>query len=177
MLTEDYPEYRQQTTPGGYPHRNHFYVGEDHGTVCWMGPYRVAFMDYVEHVVKDYDIDGIYFDKWDPNYFWPGRKLCYCEGCRSGFREATGLEIPCHEDDDDYTPEEVETIDRYHEWYKEVYIREVVEEVRNLVKSHKDIPLISNINNPRRMAGSDPGGKKSEDDIHGPSLRIFGKDQ
>lgn len=156
MVTEDHPEYAQKTTPGGQPSRSHMFVGEDHGTVCWMTPYREAYLDYVEHVVRDYDIDGIYFDKWDPYYFWPGKRLCYCDGCRTGFREATGLEIPYHEHDKDYTDEELKTIDKYHHWYTEKYMTEVVEKVRALVKSYKDIPLISNINDPRRMAGQDP---------------------
>lgn len=156
MVTKDYPEYGQKTTPNGLPHRSHMFVGEDHGTVCWMTPYREAYMDYVEHVVRDYDIDGIYFDKWEPQYFWPDKKLCYCDGCQTGFREATGFEIPYHQNDEDYTPEDLEIIDKYHSWYKEKYMTEVVQKVRELVKSHKDIPLISNINDPKRMASQDP---------------------
>jgi hypothetical protein len=35
MVTRDYPEYAQQVRPGGGPDRQHMYVGEDHGTVCW----------------------------------------------------------------------------------------------------------------------------------------------
>lgn len=42
-----------------------------YGTVCWMTPYRQAYMDLVKHVVCDYEIDGMYFDKWVPFYFWP----------------------------------------------------------------------------------------------------------
>lgn len=156
MVTSDYPEYGQKTVPGGQPSRSHMFVGEDHGTVCWMTPYREAFLDFVEHVVRDYDIDGIYFDKWDPHYFWPGKKLCYCDGCRTGFREATGLEIPYHENDADFTAEELHSIDKYHHWYMEEYITKVVVKVRKLVKSYKDIPLICNINNPERMVTLDP---------------------
>jgi hypothetical protein len=163
MVTEDFPEYGQKTTPGGKPSRSHMYVGEDHGTVCWMTPYREAFLDLVEHVVRDYDIDGIYFDKWDYHYFWPGKKLCYCDGCQTGFRKATGLEIPYHENDEDYTSEELKIIDKYHNWYKEIYMTEVVEKVREIVKSYKDIPLISNINDPKNMAIQDPRILKNMD--------------
>lgn len=156
MVTEEYPEYAQKTTPDGLPDRSHMYVGEDHGTVCWMTPYREAFMDYVEHVVRDYDIDGIYFDKWTPHYFWPGKQLCYCDGCKNGFRETTGLEIPYHENEEDYSHHELRTIDKYHEWYLEKYITTVVLQVHKLVKSYKDIPLISNINTPEVLANLDP---------------------
>ena len=156
MVTVDYPEYAHRSTPGGLPNRSHMYVGEDHGTVCWMTPYRQAYLDYVEHVVKDYDIDAVYFDAWVPFYFWTGKRLCYCDGCRNGFRDATGLEIPYHERNQDYTPSDLEAIDMYHKWYEDQYYSEVLLKVRELIKSHKDIPLISNINNPQRMASLDP---------------------
>ena len=156
MLTKDFPEYAHRATPNGQPNRTHMYVGEDHGTVCWMTPYRRAYLDYVEHVVRDYDIDGMYFDAWSPHYFWQDKRLCYCDSCRNGFREATGLEIPYHENDDDYTVEELETIDKYHTWSGEEYVTEVVLKVREIVKLHKDIPLICNINNPRRLMHQDP---------------------
>ena len=110
----------------------------------------------LEHVVRDYDIDGIYFDAWFPHYFWKGKQVCYCEGCQQGFKRATGLEIPYHEKEEDYTRKENETIKKYHEWYNEEYITEVVQPVREMVKKYKDIPLISNINNPQKMAALDP---------------------
>jgi len=157
MVTGEYPGYARQTTPyGGLPDRSHMYVGEDHGTVCWMGPYRKAYFDYVEHVVRDYDIDAVYFDAWFPRYFWGGNRVCYCEGCRNGFRKATGLELPYHENDDDYTAIELETIRKYHEWYDEEFMSDVMLKIRELIKSYKDVPLISNINNPQRMASQDP---------------------
>jgi hypothetical protein len=52
------------------------YTGDDHGTVCWNTPYRKAYMDLVEKVIRDYDIDGLYFDRWIMGYFWPGRQVC-----------------------------------------------------------------------------------------------------
>jgi hypothetical protein len=155
MVTRDYPEYAQHTRPGGGPSRSRMYAGEDYGTVCWNTPYRQAFLDLVERVVRDYDIDGIYFDRWRAGYFWPGRGVCYCDGCRTGFRKATGLELPWHERDEEYTPEDLATIDRYHQWYQDTLV-EIVRQTRKLVKSYKDIPLIYNINNPELMAREDP---------------------
>ena len=155
MVTEDYPEYAQQTSPGGPPDRSHMYLGESHGTVCWNTPYREAYLDYVEHVVKNYDIDGIYFDAWFANYFWPDRKLCYCDGCRNGFYQATGLEIPYHERDSDYTSKDIGTIAIYHDWYMDEMIK-VLQNVKQIVRSYKDIPMISNINDPERMASQHP---------------------
>jgi Hypothetical glycosyl hydrolase 6 len=155
MVTKDYPEYAQRTRPGGGPQRSHMFVGEDHGTVCWNTPYRQAFMDLVEHVVRDYDIDGLYFDTWTPFYFWPGMKVCYCDGCRKGFQKATGETLPWHENPKDYSPEDLTLIERYHRWYANVLV-DIVHKVRRLVKSYKDIPLIYNVNNPQKITTEDP---------------------
>ena len=155
MVTRDCPDYAQRTKPGGGPVVDHMYVGEDMGAVCWNTSYRQAYLDYVTHVVRDYDIDGIYFDSWMPFYFWPGKQVCYCKGCTEGFKKATGLDLPWHENDSDYTAGDLETIDKYHAWYREELIG-VLKEVRRIVKSFKDIPLIYNINNPEKIVREDP---------------------
>jgi len=129
MVTEDYPEYAQRTRPRGGPHRSHMFVGEDHGTICWNTPYRQAYMDLVEHVVRDYDVAGMYFDKWTVHYFWPGMKVCYCDGCTKGFRKATGEELPWRENSEDYTKKELALIEKYHQWYADVLV-EILREVR-----------------------------------------------
>ena len=155
MVTKDYPEYAQRVRPGGGPDRQHMYVGEDHGTVCWNTPYRKAYLDLVEHVVRDYAVDGVYFDTWRPFYFWPGLKVCYCDGCRNGFQHASGKVIPWHEREADYTQQDHEVIAEYHQWYHE-QVMGVLEEVRRVVKVHRDIPLIYNVNNADNMENEDP---------------------
>lgn len=155
MIVNDYPEYAHQDTPGGGPLKLQMMIGEDHATVCWMTPYKEAFMDLIEHVVRDYDIDGMYFDTWRPLYFWTREMTCYCEGCTKGFRAATGKEIPYRTDPADYTKEERATIGEYHHWYGEEYIR-IVQETCKLIRSYKDIPLIYNADNPVKIAHEDP---------------------
>lgn len=155
MVTRDYPHYAHVSRPGGGPARSPFGSGEDHGTVCWNTPYRQAYFDLVEHVVRDYKIDGIYFDSWMACYFWPRPGTCYCDGCRKGFAASTGLEIPFHEKLTDYTPAEQAAIRRYHAWYQDRLVG-VLGEVRRIVKRHRNIPLIYNINNPERLMGEDP---------------------
>ena len=120
MVTKEFPEYAHQASPGGPPSRSHMFVGEDHGTVCWNTPYRDAYMQLVEHVIRDYEVDGIYFDTWRPFYFFPEPRTCYCPGCQDGFRQATGLEIPYREDSEDLTAAELKTIERYHTWYRDI---------------------------------------------------------
>ena len=154
-VTRNYPDYGQRTKPGGGPARDHMYVGEDMGTICWNTSYRQAYLDYVTHVVKDYDVSGMYFDTWRPFYFWPGKQVCYCDGCVNGFRKATGLELPWHEADSAYTSEELKTIDKYHNWYHEELIG-ILNKVREIVKSYKNIPLIYNINDPNKISHEDP---------------------
>ncbi len=156
MVTRDHPEYAQTTTPrGAGPSRQHMYVGEDHGTICWNTPYRQAYLDLVRHVVADYEIAGIYFDTWRAGYFWQWPSVCYCGGCRKGFRKAAGLELPYHANREDYTREELAVIEKYHKWYQDELVG-ILQEVRRIVKSHKDIPLIYNINNPQLIAREDP---------------------
>ncbi len=155
MVTRDYPQYAHVSRPGGGPARSPFGSGEDHGTVCWNTPYRQAYLDLVEHVVRDYEIDGIYFDSWGACYFWPRPGTCYCDGCRKGFAASTGLEIPFHEKLGDYTPAEQAAIRRYHAWSQDQLVG-ILGEVRRMVKRHRDIPLIYNINNPERLLGEDP---------------------
>src|SRR5437762_4214613 len=155
IVTRDYPDYAQRTKPGGGPERDHMYVGEDMGAICWNTSYRQAYLDYVTHVVKDYDISGMYFDTWRPFYFWPGKKICYCEGCVKGFRKASGLELPWHANEADYSDEELKTIDKYHSWYHEELIG-ILHKVREIVKANKNIPLIYNIENPNKISHEDP---------------------
>jgi len=155
MVPGKYPEYAHITSPGGGPEKLQMMIDEDHGTVCWMTPYRKAFMDLVEHVVRDYDVDAMYFDAWRPQYFWTGMKTCFCKGCKKGFKRATGFEIPYHENRADYTEDELDIVRKYNEWYFEEYIK-IVQETRRLIKSYKDVPLISNVGNPVSMANSDP---------------------
>jgi hypothetical protein len=155
IVTRDYPDYAQRTEPGGGPAVDHMYVGENMGAICWNTSYRQAYLDYVTHVVRDYDIDGIYFDSWMPFYFWPGRQVCYCDGCVKGFKKATGLDLPWHRNESDYTARDDEIIEKYHQWYREEFIG-ILGEVRKIVKSYKDIPLIYNINNPEKIVHEDP---------------------
>jgi hypothetical protein len=131
------------------------FVGEDMGTVCWNTSYRQAFLDYVTHVVRDYDVHGMYFDTWRPFYFWSGKKVCYCEGCVTGFKKATDLGLPWHKKDAGYTTEELKVINEYHKWYHEELIG-ILHKIREIVKSYKDVPLIYNINNPDKIAHEDP---------------------
>ena len=92
--------------------------------------------------MSKYDIDGIYFDSWFYFYFFRGKeKICYCEGCKNGFKGVSGLDIPYKKSSDEYCSEELKIIDLYREWWKEELFK-VFSETKRIVKSYKDIPLI-----------------------------------
>ena len=147
------PEWAHWLNPSGdiYSRRS---IGTLASPLCWNTQYRKAFLDLVKKIVSEYDIDGIYFDAWASCYGFPSPMVCYCPGCRNGFKEAEGLELPYKKNVKDYTPEELETIERYHKWYKEK-LAEVFFETKRIIKSKKDIPLIYNVGHASSVAGED----------------------
>ena len=79
--------------------RFHYYTGRY--MTCWQHP------DWLEHLreiiggIVDAGADGVFFDNpWygtDPMRFlgaWMGSAGCFCERCRSAYREFSGEEIP-----------------------------------------------------------------------------------
>ena len=146
-------EWAQRITPGG-----EIFTSRDAGEMitpcCWNTPYRQAFYNLVKIVVSNYDVDGIYFDAWLAFYGFGGKEqVCYCDGCKNGFKKASGRELP-YRKNADYNPEELKTIGRYRAWYREELFK-VFSETKRIVKSFKNIPLIYNINNPARIMNED----------------------
>ena len=98
MLKRDYPEYAHRQTPGGEPKSHNNFTGERRSTVCWSSPYRDAYLDFIEHLINNYGISGLYFDAW--LFAWYGYSppyTCYCKWCQEGFRKASGKDIPYRE--------------------------------------------------------------------------------
>lgn len=150
------PEWAQRVNPAG-DIRSSWDLGAKFSTLCWNTPYRQAFYDFVEKIVSEYDIDGMYFDAWKLFYMFTRQKgyaVCYCDGCRKGFRKAAGLKLPYRENENDYTEEELAVFKRYEEWCMDELV-EIFNETKRIIKSYKDIPLISNINNPTRIKNAD----------------------
>jgi len=145
------PEWAQRANPAGMIISSvQLGMGTKFSTLCWNTPYREAFYDLVTKIVSQYDIDGVYFDSWSPFYAFSRQKgyyVCYCDGCRKGFKETTDLELPYREDDVDYTAEDLEIFEKYRMWYIEELVK-IFYETKRIIKSYKDIPLIFNINNP-----------------------------
>ena len=125
-------------------------LGAKSTALCWNTPYRQAFYGYVKILVSKYDIDGLYFDSWFPFYGFR-REVCYCEGCKKGFKEFSGEDLPYRENINEYSKEELKIITRYREWYIEELFK-AFSETKRIIKSYKNIPLIYNINNPTRIS-------------------------
>jgi hypothetical protein len=125
-------------------------LGGRRSAFCWNTGYRQAFYALIEKLARDYEIDGMYFDAWLLFYRFTHPKICYCEGCRTGFRAAAGLELPFRANAQDYTAAERETIRRYHDWYR-AQLLDIFRETKRLIRSHKNIPLIFNLNHARNI--------------------------
>ena len=56
---------------------------------CALGPYNFEFMTRVHNeIMERYQPDGIFSNRW------AGHGICYCEHCKTNFREFSGLELP-----------------------------------------------------------------------------------
>lgn len=63
---------------------------------CALGPYNFEFMtDVHREIMSMYMVDGIFSNRWT------GSGMCYCEHCRSSFREVTGYDLPLSRDPQD----------------------------------------------------------------------------
>ena len=108
-------------------------MGTKFSPLCWNTPYREAFYDLVEKVVSRYDIDAMYFDSWALFYGFTRQKgygVCYCDGCRKGFKDAVGLDLPYRSNENDYTSDELAVFKSYRNWYMEELVEIFVTSIR-----------------------------------------------
>lgn len=125
-------------------------LGGQRRAFCWNSSYRQAFYELIDRLTTQYDIDGIYFDAWKLFYRFRAPYVCYCDGCREGFREATGCELPTQTDSRDSVAFDTDTINKYHDWYR-AQLLEVFRETKRRIRSQKQIPLIFNLNHARHV--------------------------
>ncbi len=75
--------------------RHHWSTPEMYLT-CTLGPYNEDFMTSVmREIVTIYRVDGFNHNRWNPQL------MCYCDYCRTAFRQASGMELPRVEDNSD----------------------------------------------------------------------------
>ncbi len=141
------PEWAYRDRPDGHI-RTWWDLGVRRAAFCWNTGYRDAFFQLIETITTRYDVDGIYFDAWKIFYRFLQPKVCYCDGCAKGFKQATGLALPYRPNARDYTLAERNVIRRYHDWYLEELL-EIFRETKRRIRKHKNIPLIFNLNHAR----------------------------
>ncbi len=72
---------------------------------CALGPYNFDFMSNVHReIMERYQPDGIFANRW------AGHGICYCDHCKSNFKNYSGLELPKSENHADTTYQ------KYAEW-------------------------------------------------------------
>ncbi|PDM25899.1 hypothetical protein CP083_06655, partial [Candidatus Bathyarchaeota archaeon B24-2] len=113
--------------PDGSPERWHI-----HYLCCLNNPsYRSAYQASVREIVKNYDVDAMYFD--GPNFY----SFCFCKHCKRLFYERYGFELPVKLSWDDRS--------------MQLFFRQRSEEVEKFflslnkeIKAVKDIPVLFN---------------------------------
>jgi hypothetical protein len=81
-------------TADGQPRRH--WASPEMWVTCGLGPYNFEFMtDVKREIATRYRPDGIFINRWD------GSGQCYCEHCRTNFRDATGFDLPRTNDPQD----------------------------------------------------------------------------
>ena len=75
------------TAADGRPRRH--WASPEMWVTCGLGPYNFELMNEVQReIMSRYRVDGIFVNRWD------GSGICYCVHCRTGFRTATGHDLP-----------------------------------------------------------------------------------
>ncbi len=84
----NHPEWRRiATNTKEIPHVDLKVHGHG-GMLCLLGPYGDFFIDVLAEITEKYQVDAFSFD----GLHYGG--VCYCEHCRTAYREQTGGEIP-----------------------------------------------------------------------------------
>lgn len=85
-IYESHPDWIAVTATG---EKRRHWANPEMWVTCALGPYNFEFMTLVHTEIMDrYQPDGIFSNRW------AGHGICYCEHCRKGFREYSGLELP-----------------------------------------------------------------------------------
>jgi hypothetical protein len=87
-----HPEWAARQSDGT-PQR--YFASTDLYMNCALGGYNFEFITSVmREIVRTYQVDAIFTNRW------AAQSRCFCESCRTLFRNASGLEIPQNESSD-----------------------------------------------------------------------------
>jgi hypothetical protein len=112
-----------------------------HGIVhtCINGYYQREYsLQLIDEVISNYDVDGIFFNMFGyQTRDYSGRHygICFCDSCKTQFRERSGLELPETESLED-------PVYRKYKEFQDFTTKEMLDRIHDLVKSkHKDIAI------------------------------------
>ena len=84
--------------------RRHW-ANKDLWVTCALGPYNFEFMTQVHsEIMERYKPDGIFSNRW------AGSGICYCDHCKTNFKDYSGLDLPLSSNLSD------KTFQKYSEW-------------------------------------------------------------
>ncbi len=113
--------------------------GELVAPVCSFGQYQDDILNFIEHVVDNYDIHGLYLD--GPYYNWnmgTQKAVCQCAVCKQTFLKETGFELPANKDFESSELHEV-----FDEWVgRRLY--ELFHDIIVIAKRTKNLPVMFN---------------------------------
>ena len=108
---------------------------ENTGTIitCPNGPYqKECSQKIIEEVLTKYPVDGIFFNMFgfQTSDFYTGiyHGICQCDSCKTRFMQMFGNELPTVENKND-------AVFRQYTQFKEIVIKEVLDEIHTLTKN------------------------------------------
>ncbi|PAD80048.1 alpha-amylase family protein [Paenibacillus campinasensis] len=120
------PEWFYRTREG----REVNYYGIVH--TCLNGGYQQRYsLDILTEVLSSYDVDGVFFNMFGyQNWDYSGNHygICYCDNCRTRFREMYGLQLPEPEQQDDF-------VYRKYREFQEITAMEMLDTIHDHIKA------------------------------------------
>ena len=91
-----HPEWLYRPAPNADPPLHLHHGGGLHWAPCLNTPYRDAYLGFVEQLITDHAIDGIYTDSGVPYHSHSNfqSSLCYCDYCLEKFEKQFGCPMP-----------------------------------------------------------------------------------
>ncbi|NHN28909.1 family 10 glycosylhydrolase [Paenibacillus sp. S3N08] len=112
-----------------------------HGIVhtCINGYYQREYsLQMIDEVISNYDVDGIFFNMFGyqtRDYSGTNYGICFCDSCKTKFREFSGLDLPLTESLED-------PVYRQYKLFQDATTKEMLDRIYELVKSkNKDIAI------------------------------------
>lgn len=139
-----HPEWLYRPAPGAEPPPHLHHGGGLHAPACLSTPYRDAYRQFVEQLVTDHEIDGIYTDSGTPYHSHSDKRssLCYCDHCLAKFRERFGCPMPYAPDPHALPQEQQEMLEA---WSLSVgrLMADILIEGANFARRTRGIPVLT----------------------------------